>query len=178
MLAVLSLCQLQYVRQIIVLHKVSVSCCLEGFVQIGVFEVFSSIVQVRIAHLYYIGVLAGGHSCLQVLRQSLVHIRIIFFDNLDIRVSFIKISYQLLNSCTAEAFCSYMPIFNLHLLAGISGLFIAATANHSRGCQQRNHCCCQNFFEFHYFIPPFVFTNIKISCCLALQLVISVTAEC
>ena len=150
LLAVFGLCQLQYVRQIIVFHEVFIAGSFKCFVQIGVFKVFSSVVQEGITHLYYVRILAGSHSSLQILCQAFVHIRVIFFYYFNIRMSFVEVGNQFLYGCAAKALSSNMPIFNLYLFAGVSTFLITTAANKCRSCQQRNHCCCQNFFQFHF----------------------------
>ena len=150
LLAVFGLCQLQYVRQVIVFHEVFIAGRFKRFIQIGVFKVFSSVVQERITHLHYVWILGGSHSSLQVLCQAFVHIRVIFLYYFNVRVSFVEVSNQFFYGCAAKALSSNVPIFNLHLFAGVSIFLIATAANKCSSCQQGNHCCCQNFFQFHF----------------------------
>ena len=157
MFAVISLSQCQNIRQIILFQEIFVfrSLLFDHRLQVSVFKIFSGIVQIRPAHLHNVRIFTGSDSCLQILCQPFIHIRVIFFDNLDIGMLGIKIGNQFFNRCTAEAFGGYMPIFNLHFFVNTAFRLIitaaAAGKDHRTGSCQKQ---CRKFLLHHHFYPP------------------------
>ena len=138
--AIFGLSQFQYVGQEVVLQEFRVASFSERVIQIYGLEVFSSVVQERITHLNNVRVFTGSNSSLQVLGQAFVHIRVVFFYNFDARVFSVKVFYQFFNGSAAEAFSSYVPIFDLYFFASVSLFLFAATATYDcAGCKQGNH---------------------------------------
>ena len=148
--AIFSLSQFQYVRQEVIFQEVGVASFCESIVQVNGFEVFSSIVQVGVTHLNYVRVFAGSNSCLQVLGQTFVHIGVIFFNNFDTGVFSVEVFYQFFNGCTAEAFSSNVPVFDLYFFVCVSLFLFAATAAYDcASSHQRDKASSKNFFQVH-----------------------------
>ena len=104
------------------------------FVDIRVLQVIVGVVQIAVAHLDHVRVFAGSQGCLEILGQALVHIRIVFFGDFNIRVGFVEFFHQLFHGLSAEVFGSHMPVFNFDFLVSrAAGACLGAAAHNAQG---------------------------------------------